>query len=163
MNRCIFCGKELSILQRKKLHCGGTSQTLCGDCYGTHKTLPAIERAEAALKTGRAEEAEKLREYLKPIYEAREQKETETQQKRENRHSDKKCLRCGGNMLYYGPRTFKLGEQNYLFSDLNRLNRGANTMEIHHSERGGRAECFMPDTKELVAMRSKSKFDVSVL
>ena len=85
MNRCIFCGKELSMLQRKKLHCGGTAQTLCGDCYGTYKALPAVERAEAALRTGRADEAQKLREYLKPIHEAQVQREAERKQKNENR------------------------------------------------------------------------------
>ena len=149
MNRCIFCGRELSVLQRKKLHCGGTAQTLCGDCYGIYKTLPAIERAEAALKTGRAEESEKLREYLKPIYEAREQKEAEKQQKRENRQSDKKCLRCGGSMLYYGPLTFNLGEETYVFSDLNRLLSGSLTMDVLRCEACGKTEFFIPDAKEL--------------
>lgn len=163
MNRCIFCGRELSILQRKKLHCGGTSQTLCGDCYGTYKTLPAIERAEAALKTGRAEESEKLREYLKPIYEAREQKETEKQQKRENRYSDKKCLRCGGNMLCYGPLTFKLGEETYFLSDLNRLLSGSFTMDVLRCESCGKAEFFIPDTKGLDALIEKKKFDVRAI
>lgn len=157
MNRCIFCGKELSMLQRKKLHCGGTMQILCGDCYGTYKELPAIERAEAALKTGRAEESEKLRTYLKPIYEAREQKEAEKQQARENRHSDKKCLRCGGNMLCYGPVTFKLGEETYFFSDLNRLLSGSLTMEILRCEACGKAEFFIPDAKELDALIAENE------
>ena len=149
MNRCIFCGRELSMLQRKKLHCGGTAQTLCGDCYGTYKTLPAIERAEAAYATGRAEDREKLRDYLETVRQARQEKEEEKQTKTRNRMSDKKCLRCEGAMLDYGPVTFKLGEETYFFSDLNRLLSGSLTMDVLRCEACGKTEFFIPDAKEL--------------
>lgn len=151
-NRCIFCGRELTVMQRKKLHCGGTSQTLCGDCYGKYKPLSAVERAEAALNTGRAEDATKLREYLEPVYEARQRKEEERTAKIKNRFSGKKCLRCDGNMLNYGPLTFKLGEETYFFSDLNRLLSGSLTMEILRCESCGKAEFYISDSKGLDAL-----------
>lgn len=148
-NRCIFCGKELTMLQKKRLHCGGTSQTLCGDCYGKYQPLSAVERAEAALQTGRADEAVKLREYLEPIRAAQLQKEAEKQANNRRRRSDKRCLRCEGSMLDYGPITFKLGEETYFFSDLNRLLSGSLTMELLRCEQCGRVELFIPDGKEL--------------
>ena len=45
-DRCIFCGTELGILQRKKLSCGNTTQILCKDCYPKYEPLSAVERAE---------------------------------------------------------------------------------------------------------------------
>lgn len=151
-NCCIFCGRELSVLQKKKLHCGGTYQTLCGDCYGKYKSLPAVERAEAVLNTGRADDAAQIREYLKPIREAQRQKEEEQQIKKRTRQTDQKCLRCNGNMLNYGPLTFKLGEETYFFSDLNRFLSGSLTMELWRCENCGKAEFFIPDAKELDAL-----------
>ena len=151
-NRCLFCGKELTMMQKKKLHCGNTIQTLCGDCYGRYKSLPAVERAEAALNTGRAEDAAALKEYLKPIQEARLREEETQRNKHKSRLSGKKCLRCEGELLHYGPITFKLGEETYFFSDINRLISGSLTMEVLRCASCGKAEFYIPDEKELDRM-----------
>lgn len=155
-DRCIFCGRELTMLQRKKLHCGGTTQTLCGSCYEVYKKLPAVERAEAVLQTGRAEEADKIREFLVPIRAAREKREEEQKAKVHRRITDKQCLRCQGNMLDYGPVTFKLGEETYFFSDLNRFLSGSLTMELLRCESCGKVELFIPDTRELDALTAEN-------
>ena len=112
-DRCIFCGTELGILQKKKLYCGNTTQILCKDCYPKYKPLSAIERAEAALKTGRADRISELNNYLNTVNEARRKNAEERRAKNEERVTDLKCLRCAGRMVDYGPVTFKLGEETY--------------------------------------------------
>ncbi len=147
--RCIFCGRELTRFQKKKLYCGNTNQTLCGDCHGKYKSLGAVERAEVAYQTGRAEEREKLRAYLDTVHRARVEREAEAAAKAEQRISDLKCLRCNETMLDHGPVTFKLGEETYFFSDLNRLMSGSLTMHLLRCETCGKVEFFIPDAKEL--------------
>ena len=149
MERCIFCGRELNRLQKKKLYCGNTNQTLCGDCRDRYKSLSAVERAEAAYATGRAEEREKLRAYLDTVHQAREERAAEAAEKAAQRSSDLKCLRCEGAMLDHGLVTFKMGEETYFFSDLNRLLSGSLTMRILRCENCGKAEFFIPDPTEL--------------
>lgn len=149
MERCIFCGWELGRFQRKKLYCGNTDQTVCGDCRNKYKALSAVERAEAAYKTGRAENAAQLREYLDTVRQAREEREAEAAAKAAQRISDLKCLRCGGVMLDHGPLTFKLGEETYFFSDMNRLMSGSLTMHVLRCETCGKAEFFIRDAEEL--------------
>jgi len=151
-NQCIFCGRELTVMQKKKLYCGNTSQTLCGACYGKYKSLSAPERAEAALKTGRADDAEKLRAYLEPIRQAQMENEEAQKSKNKNRLSGMKCLRCSENMLDYGSVTFKLGEETYFFSDINRLMSGSLTMNVMRCESCGKVEFFLPNAKELEAL-----------
>jgi len=56
-DKCIFCGAVPGLLNKKKLYCGNTTQILCKDCYPQYKNLSAVERAEAALSSGRAEGA----------------------------------------------------------------------------------------------------------
>lgn len=148
-NQCIFCGRELTIMQKKKLYCGNTSQTLCGDCYGQYKSLSAVERAEAAYGTGRADDAAKLREYLETVRQAQLQRDEEKKTKARKRVSEKKCLRCNEQMLDYGAVTFKLGEETYFFSDLNRLFSGSLTMNILRCASCGKVEFFVPDATEL--------------
>ena len=45
--------------------------------------------------------------------------------------------------------TFKLGEETYFFSDLNRLMSGSLTMHLLRCETCGKVEFFIPDAKEL--------------
>lgn len=149
LNRCIFCGRELTRLQKKKLYCGNTNQTLCGDCREKYKSLSAVERAEAAYQTGRAENAAELRSYLDTVHRAREEREAEAAAKAERRISGLKCVRCDGVMQDYGPFTFKLGEETYFFSDLNRLMSGSLTMHLLRCSSCGKAEFFIPDAEEL--------------
>ena len=145
MERCIFCGRELSRLQKKKLHCGTENQTVCGACRDKYKSLSAVERAQAAYDTGRAENMAQLREYLDMVQEAREQREAEAAET-ESRISDLKCLRCDGAMIDHGPFTFKLGEESLFFSDINRLMSGSLTLRLLRCESCGKVEFFAPDT-----------------
>lgn len=146
---CIFCQKELSMLQRKKLFCGNTSQILCGDCYAKYKNLNSAERAEAALKTGRAEDEQSLKDYLAPIKQAEKEKTEQNRAKKEKMLSGKECLRCGTEMLDYGSVTFKLGEETFFFSDMNRLASGSLTMNVLRCDNCGKAEFYIPDADEL--------------
>ena len=147
--RCIFCGWELGRLQRKKLYCGNTNQTVCADCRDKYKSLSAVERAEAAYKTGRAEDAVLLREYLDTVYEARAEREAAEAAKAERLISHLKCVRCNEPMLDHGEVTFKLGEETYFFSDLNRLMSGSLTMHLLRCKHCGKVEFFIPDESEL--------------
>ena len=146
--KCIFCGIELGLLNKKKLNCGNTMQTLCKDCYSQYKTLSAVERAEAALNTGRADSVDDLRTYLDNINHVKQEKEEERKRDNERRRTDLKCLRCDGYMLDYGPVTFKLGEETFFFSDWNRLMSGAVTMNIFRCEKCGKVEFFSFDDTE---------------
>lgn len=148
-DKCIFCRKELTIMQKKKLYCGNTSQTLCGECYRKYKKLSAVKRAEAALETGRATDAERLKEYLETVHQAHMEDEKERVQKRKKRISELKCMRCNDNMLNYGPLTFKLGEEKYFFSDINRLMSGSVTMNVYRCSTCGKVEFFVPDEEGL--------------
>ena len=147
-DRCISCGTELAWMNKKKLYCGNTTQILCKDCYPRYKTLSAVERAEAALNTGRADDVDNLRTYLENIHHLKQKKADERKEKNERRVTELKCLRCDGQMLDYGPATFKLGEETYFFSDWNRLLTGAVTMNIFRCEKCGKVEFYAFDETE---------------
>ena len=147
-DRCIFCGIELSVLSRKKLSCGNTTQLLCKDCYPKYESLSAVERAEAALKSGRATDSNELRKYLDNVRSAQKKKEEAQKASNDKRATNYECLRCKGRMLNYGPITFKLGEETYFFSDLNRLITGSLTMNLLRCEKCGKVEFFAFDEKE---------------
>ena len=144
--QCIFCGTELSMLNKKKLYCGNTTQILCKDCYSHYKNLSAVERAEAAFNSRRAADADALREYLVNIYHIKQEKEEERKKDNQCRATDLQCLRCEGKMLDYGPATFKLGEETIFFSDWNRLISGAVTMNVLRCEKCGKVEFFSVDS-----------------
>ncbi|MBR5468720.1 MAG: hypothetical protein IKU80_05750, partial [Firmicutes bacterium] len=76
-------------------------------------------------------------------------KNEEEKQKAEKRMTDKECLRCKGKMLDYGPVTFKLGEETYFFSDINRLVSGSLNLNVLVCENCGKAEFYVSDRKEL--------------
>ena len=149
MTRCIFCGRELGRFQKKKLYCGVGNQILCGDCHDKYKSLPAVERAEAAYKTGRAENTAELREYLDTMRQAKTEREAAEAAKAERLISHLKCVRCNEPMLDHGEVTFKLGEETYFFSDLNRLMSGSLTMHLLRCKHCGKVEFFIPDESEL--------------
>lgn len=146
---CIFCQKELGMMQRKKLSCGNTTQILCGDCYGRYKNLNALERAAAALETGRAEDEQQLKDYLTSVRDFQNAKAEQDKAEKEKMRSEKECLRCGTRMLDYGNVTFKLGEETFFFSDINRLASGSLTMNVLLCDNCGKAEFYIPDVKQL--------------
>ena len=146
--KCIFCGTELSMLNKKKLYCGNTTQILCKACYSHYKNLSAVERAEAAFNSGHAADADALREYLVNIHHIKQKKEEERKKDNLYKATDLQCLRCEGKMLDYGPVTFKLGEETIFFSDWNRLISGAVTMNVLRCEKCGKVEFFSFDGTE---------------
>ena len=146
-DRCIFCGIEVGRFRKKKLFCGNTEQTICNNCYAEYKSLSAIERAKAALRTGRAENAASLQAYLEDVHNAIQEKKAEENHIQKT-VTDLKCLRCDGQMLNYGQKTFKLGEESYFFSDLNRLITGSVSMNVFRCEKCGKIEFFAFDDNE---------------
>ena len=110
-----------------------------------YKSLSAVERAQAAYDTGRAENELQLRAYLDAVLEAQEELEAEAAAEMEGRISDLKCLRCDGAMIDHGPFTFKLGEESLFFSDINRLMSGSLTLHLLRCESCGKVEFFAPD------------------
>lgn len=153
---CIFCGQELGLLQRKSLWCGGTSQCTCNDCYQKYVSYNSVERAELALRTGRAENAVELQEYVDRVHAAKEEREARQAEKIQQRATDKKCLRCGGRMIQYGPLMLKLGEETYFLSDLNRLLSGSLQVEILRCEACGKAEFYIPDVEGLESVTEEA-------
>lgn len=143
--RCIFCRTELGLFDRRNLHCGNTTQILCKACYAQYKTLSAVERAEAALNSGHADCADDLKNYLANIRRAKQENEEERKKDCERKMTELKCLRCDGQMLNYGPVTFKLGEETFFFSDWNRIASGAVNMNILRCNKCGKVEFFSFD------------------
>lgn len=154
-DRCIFCGEELGLLQKRKLWCGNTVQLLCGKCYKKYEPLSAVERAEAARNTGRAQDSGTLHEYVERIHMIKDAKKVQEKAEEEKRATDKKCLRCGGRMIDHGKVTFKLGEETYFMSDWNRLMSGSLDMNVLWCEDCGKTEFFIFDLNELREVREK--------
>lgn len=148
-NRCIFCSRELTWSQKKKLFCGVSSQILCSNCMEKYQPLTSYERAEAALKTGRADNAEALKNYVETVRQAQRKKGEAEKAKEQTFASELECLRCHSMMHYYGPVTFKLGEEHYFFSDIQRLMSGSLTVNVYRCPTCGKAEFFIPDAEEL--------------
>jgi len=156
-DRCIFCGTEVGFLQKRKLWCGNTSQITCGACYKEYEPLSAVERAEAALNTGRAADSGTLFEYVERIRTIKEAKQEKIRAEEASRATDKKCLRCGGRMIDHGKLTFKLGEETYFMSDWNRLMSGALEMNVLRCEDCGKTEFFIYDLEEIREARKNEQ------
>lgn len=138
---CIFCGKKLGLLERDEFYCGRQPQGVCKACRRDLLDLGQEERGKRALATGRAEYAEEIETFLEEFKKQR-------QEERRKVSSGKKCLRCGGEMLKDGVRTFKLGEETLLLSDLNRLFSGSMDLEMLVCEDCGKVEFFRVQADE---------------
>lgn len=156
-DRCIFCRTELGLFQKKELSCGTTTQILCKNCYPKYEPLSAIERAEAAFRTGCATDVKELKKYLDNVWENKSKKEEARQEKNQKRQTDTDCLRCQSKMLDYGPITFKLGEETYWGSDWNRLITGSLTMNLLRCDNCGKVEFYLPDDEELQKVLERNK------
>ena len=148
-DRCLFCSRELSWSQKRKLHCGIGNQILCSDCLEKYQSLTSFQRAEAALNTGRAENAAELRAYVENVRQAQRQKEAAESAKAQPTPAQLDCLRCHVPMKHYGPITFKLGEESFFFSDIQRLISGSLTATVYRCPTCGKAEFFIPDETQL--------------
>ena len=156
-DQCIFCREEVGLLQKRKLWCGNTVQILCGKCYKKYESLSAVERAEAALATGRAEDSTMLREYVERIRTIKKAKQEKIREEEANRVTDKTCLRCNGRMVDHGKLTFKLGEETYFMSDWNRLMSGSLEMNVLRCEDCGKTEFFIYDLEEIREARKNEQ------
>ena len=151
---CIFCGEEIGAFGGKKLLCAGHAEIVCPDCFDKYQDLPAEELAQKILATGRAKYAEDLREYLN--YRAiREQEKAEREKNREEEFRSKhpeagQCPKCGGTMFQYGPLVVKLGDETFLFSDMNRLLTGSLSVRVDRCRECGYSEFYTPNENELI-------------
>lgn len=135
---CIFCGAELSLLNREKLYSFGTEQPTCKSCYKEMVKLPADERARRSLATGQAVAADLLRAEL-------EKQAVWDEEKRQKRLSDKTCVRCGAPMLKMGRQQFQLGEHGLFLGDLSHLLSGSLTLDLFCCESCRKVEFFLPE------------------
>ena len=128
--RCVFCGKSISPFRSTNVLCGKTYEPSCLDCSKEMEPRPHLDRCRRALQRGLANQPELLREYIEVCESAEERRP--------------KCLRCGGEMLRRGRQQFKLGEETFFFSDINRLASGSMTLEILRCESCGKMEFYDP-------------------
>ncbi len=152
--KCIFCGEEIPAFNGKKLDCGGYTETVCADCFEKYHNLYGVELAQKILATGRAKNHIGIRDYLNERIKA-EQETLEREKKKEeefnNSHPETgKCPKCGGSMRQYGPLSVKLGEETFLFSDLNRLMSGSMEVRLERCRECGYTEFYTPNEKELL-------------
>lgn len=112
--RCIFCDKEFGLFGGDWMLCGDTKQPVCSNCSDILTPLSPIERAEKALETGRAWDAEDLQQFLDRERERQEQERARLERAHQAIRTDKTCLRCGGPMEKYGTKLFHLGEEGLL-------------------------------------------------
>lgn len=140
---CMFCGDELSLLNRTKLYSFGTEQIVCKSCYKEVIKLPADERGRRILATGKAVAADLLQQQLA-------QQEANEASKRARRTSDISCSRCGTPMLKMGQQQFQLGEHSLFFGDLAHLAAGSLTLDLLCCETCRKVEFFLPDNGKLI-------------
>lgn len=112
--RCIFCDKEFGLFGGDWILCGDTKQPVCSNCSDILTQLSPVERAEKALETGRAWDAEDLQTFLDRERARQEQERARLERAHQAIRTDKTCLRCGGPMEKYGPKLFHLGEEGLL-------------------------------------------------
>jgi len=60
-------------------------------------------------------------------------------------------------MLDYGEVTFKLGEETFFFSDMNRLASGSLTVNVLRCQSCGKTEFYIPDAQQLEKAAEKSE------
>ncbi len=152
--KCIFCGEEIPTFGGMKLDCGGYTEHVCQDCFDKYHDLQGVELAQKILATGRAKNVVGIRDYMKDKIRY-EQEALEKEKKKQEEFNAKhpetgKCPKCGGPMHQYGPVVFKLGEETFLFSDLNRLITGSLSVRLDRCKECGYTEFYTPNEHEIV-------------
>ena len=146
--RCIFCGKEFGLFGGGLVTCGDTEQPACSDCSRLLSDLSPTERAEKALETGRAVEAESLQKYLIREKLRQERESAQIEQARQAIRTDKTCLRCGGPMEKYATKLLHLCDEG-LLGPMDGLFALWPKVEILRCANCGKAEFFLPEPPEL--------------
>jgi len=145
--RCAFCGAELGLFNGDDVQCAGCYQPACKDCAKKLKGVPLDERSRLAL-AAHPTDWKLLQAGLEAWEQGERQKEEEREARRQARCTGKTCTRCGGQMLSFGTQTFKLGEETFLFSDINRLASGSLSLEVLYCESCKKVELFLPEGQE---------------
>ena len=151
---CIFCGEEIAAFTAKKITCGDYTMSVCPDCFDKYGGLKGVELAEKILATGRSRHEDYYRTFIDHSLKIRQEAEEREKKKEEefnSRHPETgKCPKCGGPILQYDPVSIKLGEETFLFSDLNRLMTGSLTIRPNRCKACGYTEFFTPNENELL-------------
>ena len=140
---CMFCGDELSLLNRTKLYSFGTEQIVCKKCYQEAIKLPADERARRILATGQAVAADFLQSELN-------KKLAEEESKRARRISNIICPNCNVSMLKMGQQQFQLGEHSLFLGDLSHMMAGSLTLDLMCCEKCRKVEFYLPDDVNVI-------------
>ncbi len=152
--KCIFCGEEIPAFGGKKLTYGGYTEIVCDDCFEKYHDLNGVDLARKILSSGRAKNHVGIRDYMNDQIKYEQQRiEREQQQEEEfkiNHPVMGKCPKCDGEMHQYGPISFKLGDETFFFSDLNRLMTGSMTVTLIRCRKCGYTEFYTPNENELL-------------
>ena len=98
--KCIFCGKAVTIWSGIHLACGGADQPACSECAEKYGWEPLLQRARLALDTGRAKAPETLEAFIQ----RKQAREELLNKAREGRRETTRC--CGFEMVRDGVYTF---------------------------------------------------------
>ncbi len=109
--KCIFCGKAVTIWSGIHLACGGVDQPACSECAEKYGWEPLLQRARLALDTGRAKAPETLEAFIQAEQKRQAESEKRKQAReellnkaREGRRETTRC--CGFEMVRDGVYTF---------------------------------------------------------
>ena len=147
-NVCVFCGEGLSMLNRKTIYCCTTQQPACKDCHAKLIKLPREELGRRALATGRANEPDAIRAYLKVREEALREQQAAEEQAARDRVSDKLCLRCSVPMVKMGQQQFQLGEYDFWLGNMAHAAAGSLTLDLLLCPQCRKVEFFLPEEEK---------------
>lgn len=148
-NVCVFCGDGLSLLNRKTLYCCTTEQPACRDCHAKLVKLSREELGRRALASGRAQEPETIRAYLKAREEAIQKKQAAEEQAAKDRISDKSCPRCSVPMVKMGQQQFQLGEYDFWLGSMAHAAAGSLTLDLLLCPKCRKVEFFLPESADI--------------
>ncbi len=89
-DRCVFCGKTVSVFRSTNVQCGNTYQLK--DCEAEMNKLSDLDRCRRALLRGLADKPERLRERIELESDAESHRPT--------------CGRCGGKLRFMEEQHF---------------------------------------------------------
>ena len=150
---CVFCGKEISTFNSRKLYCGDYGVNLCPSCYEQYEGMDTLEFAEELLATGRSKHDDYYRDFIENEKRSRQaalEREKRAEEAYNSRHPEVgRCPKCSGPMLQYHPIQVKLGEETIIFDKLNRLMSGSLTVQMNRCRECGYTEFYTPEETEL--------------
>lgn len=91
-DRCVFCGKTVSVFRSTNVQCGNTYQLSCRECAEEMNKLSELDRCRRALLRGLADCPERLRERIELNTDAESHRPT--------------CGHCGGKLYFMQEQHF---------------------------------------------------------